>query len=315
MQSPVRNILCATDFSRHGIDVIRFSAGLSRALDARLQVFHAVCHGRTPGTDSTPHPSESARARRTEKIRRQVQSILGDRATPWDAIVRFGDPVDEISAVTRSEAVDLVVAASYGLPGWKRFLLGTVVESMAAVLDTPLWVMPAGRDAATLPREVLIACELTEDDHPLYRWATPLAAAFESRMHWVNVAESPVYPEMVEPDTGPYGETQQILQERLNQQLIARQPTSPRVKSQSRTAVLTGNAGEALITYARRQSVDLIVAGLHRKPSSGKHQISSTALALLRRAPCAVMTVPLGTADPDRFRRQRYGRQKRNAEP
>lgn len=314
MPTPIQTILCAADFSRHGLEVIRFAATLARCLGARLRVFHAVCHGRPPGTAPTRQPSEAMRVRKTEQIRQQVQSILADRGAAWEVLVRFGDPVDEIAGVTRSERADLVIAASYGLPGWKRFLLGTVVESMASVLDIPLWVMPANADAPAPPKEVLVACELTDDDSRLYALASPLAETFQSRIHWVNVAESPVYPDLIEPDSGPYGETQQTLQDRLRQQLIERQPESLRRKDQSRTAVVTGNAGEALITYVRRHRIDLIVAGVHRKPAGARKQISTTALALLRRAPCAVLAVPMGAVDEFAFRRRRYGRQKRSSD-
>jgi len=315
MPTPIHTILCAADFSHHGSEVIRFSADLARQLAARLQVFHAVTQGPTPGTAATRRPTESARTRQTEQIRLQIQSILADRSASWEAVIRFGDPVDEIAAVVGGNGIDLVVAASYGLSGWKRMLLGTVVESMAAVLNVPLWVLPANRSVPPLPQDILIACELTADDPAVYELAVVLAESFESRTHWVNVAESPVYPEMIEPEAGPYGEVQQILQQRLQQQLIERQPSSLRLEGRCRTAILTGNAGEALIDYAHRHQIDLIVAGVHRKQSAGKTQISSSSLDLLRRAPCAVLTVPLGPADGFDFRRRRYGRQSRSTKP
>jgi len=315
MQRPIHTILCATDFSRHGVEIVRFSAELAQALGSKLQVFHAVCHGRPPGSAPTRIPAEPQRTRQIEQIRTRIRSILTDRPTPWEAVVRFGDPVAEVAAVAGSDTVDLVVAASYGLPGWKRLLLGTVVESMAAVLDIPLWVAPSQHARPALPKEILVACELTVDDPPIQELAVGLAEAFQSRLHWVNVAESPVYPGMIEPDAGPYGEMQQKLQDRLQQQLVERQPAALRRQGRSQTAVLTGNAGEALISYARRQSIDLIVAGVHRRASSGKFQLSSTSLTLLRRAPCAVLTVPLGAGDEHGFRRRRYGRKKMENQP
>jgi nucleotide-binding universal stress UspA family protein len=60
------------------------------------------------------------------------------------------------------------------------------------------------------------------------------------------------------------------------------------------TAVLTGPPAREIVQYARRQHVDLIVMGTHGRTGVSRALLGSVAEAVVRRAPCRVLTVPDG---------------------
>lgn len=58
------------------------------------------------------------------------------------------------------------------------------------------------------------------------------------------------------------------------------------------TVLLSGRAGRAIVTYARDKHVDLIVIGTHGRTGVSHAILGSVAEAVVRAAPCLVMTVP-----------------------
>lgn len=72
------------------------------------------------------------------------------------------------------------------------------------------------------------------------------------------------------------------------------------------SAILHGPPARAIVEYARRQHIDLIVMGTHGRTGVSRAVLGSVAEAVVRRAPCRVLTVPDGvgidvlTADAER---------------
>jgi nucleotide-binding universal stress UspA family protein len=56
-------------------------------------------------------------------------------------------------------------------------------------------------------------------------------------------------------------------------------------------AVLTGNAAAAILRYAEREKIDLIVLGTHGRTGLTRVFMGSVAEAVLRSAPCQVLTI------------------------
>ena len=60
------------------------------------------------------------------------------------------------------------------------------------------------------------------------------------------------------------------------------------------TAIMTGRPAPAIVEYAMRHDTDMIVMGTHGRTGVSRALLGSVAEAVVRRAPCLVLTVPAG---------------------
>jgi len=296
MDTSFETILCATDFSKFSKPVVAYAAKLARRLDARLVIFHAISYPRNP-LHGTAAPRKSGEPYGPEKrAQERIERLMQGCPANWQAVIRHGAPVDEIHKYVTRHATSLVVAASYGLPAWKRLLLGTVVEQLARSLPVPVLVVSPGSRIASEDDiaidNILVCCDLKKHDAPLFDFALPFSQAFDAGMHFVHAVAAPLDTDVIDPTAGPYEEVQQVLQEQLSERLIHHLPEDVRNRPAITTAVLPGIAAELITAYAREKRIDLIIVGVLKRSVLKKVLIGSTTETLLRRAPCAILTVP-----------------------
>jgi nucleotide-binding universal stress UspA family protein len=58
-------------------------------------------------------------------------------------LVLTGNPGDEIARTAEEEGVDLIVIATHGLTGWRRFISGSVAEKVVRLSSCPVLTIPA----------------------------------------------------------------------------------------------------------------------------------------------------------------------------
>ena len=143
MDFKVNNILCAVDFSKFSQPVLDYATGLAQGFDTDVTVFHALNIPRIPLPDDAICAPGTDEAEQIENARMRIAHLVGNRPINWRMVIRSGDPVEAIDVYARDQDIGIVVAASYGLSGWKRFLGGTIVEALARTLARPLLVVRA----------------------------------------------------------------------------------------------------------------------------------------------------------------------------
>jgi len=213
----------------------------------------------------------------------------------WEPVVRFGDPVEQTMAVVDTLPPCLLVSASHGLSGLKRFFVGTVVERLSRMVDCPMLVIkPANGDSKGKVgdfRSAIVSC----DAHGYWNRLPPLLNLLQpdptSSLHLVHALEGPVDMPLDEPISA-YAQSQQILQDRLTRQLQrkARQlfPEDKPLTIQ----VAPGDPEALVLREAQTYGADLIVVGVRPSWRMGRLISGSTTEALLRHGPCSVLTVP-----------------------
>jgi K+-sensing histidine kinase KdpD len=65
------------------------------------------------------------------------------------------------------------------------------------------------------------------------------------------------------------------------------------------TALLSGRPAREIVRYARENGVDLIVVGTHGRTGVTRALVGSVAEAVVRLAPCSVLTVPVSAAQAE----------------
>lgn len=298
-------ILCAVDFSKFSKATIDYAIGLAQGLGAHVTIFHSLSFPRTPLQGESDCRPGTAVPEQAAKAVSRIEEMMPDRPGPWETVVRCGDPVDAIVDYTEANDIGLVLAASYGLSGWKRFLMGTVIEALSRTLRRPLLVVrPSRRRGAVNPgpgplrlKNILLCCDLSSTTLMLYPYAEKFSRHFGAKMHIVHAMSTPVQEDLVDPTTAPYAEVQHNLQTQLHARLRNRMPKRFRQNSAFTTAVIPGNPSDSLQDYASVHAIDLIIVGVRPRGSFQKILIGSTTETMIRHAPCDVLTIPCKAAE------------------
>ena len=293
----MQKIVAAIDFSKYSTAVVHHAVGLSTRFDAKLFVFHAISFPRNEMYGTASNDRSISADDKASRASARIDTLMEKRNADWQQIIRFGDPVEEVARFAEETEADLVIAASHGISGWRRLLLGTVVERLARYLTRPLLVIRRARQpkiAGDLKlSRIVVSCDLTEGAATLLDYALKLATSFDAELHLVHAIEAPINASIMDPTAAPYGEVQNALQQRISDQLVTLIADRGNTAITIKPVVLPGLPYEEILEYASVHAADLIIVGVRKRQSVEKWLIGSTTEALLRHAVCPVYSVPL----------------------
>lgn len=144
-----KRILCPTDFSEPSYVALREAVDLARHFGADLYVVHVTRPSpmvvATAVTDPplvmapttiSEHQQQVLLA--TEAELRQVVSVMVPDDVPAHPVVEVGDPARRIASLAEERHVDLIVMATHGQTGWRRFVSGSVAEKVVRYSTMPV---------------------------------------------------------------------------------------------------------------------------------------------------------------------------------
>jgi nucleotide-binding universal stress UspA family protein len=143
---------------------------------------------------------------------------------------------------------------------------------------------------------ILLPVDFTDASREALRYARLVAATFGSELHLLHVVpdarREPWAGEVIGLDLDALTE-EWVRDAGIRLQGIVRglKSTHP-----VRTSVRLGTAPEQIVAYAAEQQIDLVVIGAHRDRKAQDWLRGSVAERVVRRAACAVLTVPGGAA-------------------
>ena len=296
MPMTIQAIVCAIDFSSFSPIVVRHGVAIARRAGVRLYLIHAVYDPQDGAHPTAVFERGGDLAHLTEDARQRIQALMADAAVDWEAVVRFGEPVEQTVAFVNSLPPCLVVSASHGVSGFRRFFIGTVVERMTRALNGPMLVVKPGEGEDHHRfngfRSAVVSC----DGHGYWQRTAPLLPLLQSdaasRIHMVHAMEGPMEEVMTDSDAVSYGQVQQALQERLDRRLRAQGRRLFPHADQLSVAIAPGVPQEMVLRIAQERSSDVIVVGVRRSGKVSRWISGSTTETVLRRSPCSVLTVP-----------------------
>jgi nucleotide-binding universal stress UspA family protein len=298
MDIHLRTILCAIDFSEFASQAIPYAVGLSKSFGAHLLVFHSVNINEDQLFASPIAEYEEELQRLARKALKNIEKIMVPYEINWSPVVTKGNPVDKVEEIVGQAEVDLVIAASHGLSGIKRLLLGTIVERMARELNCPFLIIrrqkrfkPSEDKVHFALKNVVVGCDLSPDSSPVLEYARYFAKTFNSSIHLLYTMESPVDENFIDKTDGPYDEVQQILINRMHDRLLDLYPITTGEGFTVKAVLKTGIPGEALVQYSKQQAADLMIVGIKRHGTIEKFLVGSTTEAVIRHSTCPVLVV------------------------
>jgi nucleotide-binding universal stress UspA family protein len=206
-----------------------------------------------------------------------------------------GEPVEELVRLAASRRIDLIIAPSKGISGFKRLYTGTIVERLVRRINKPVLVIRPGiqprPSAGTCLKQVMAGIS-PDGQRIIVSRSAQAARLFDAGLHLVQVMEAPP-----DNENEPYEIAQLHAQKDILQDLMAVAQTENLPVDRITADVLTGIPGEVIDAYAAKIGADLIVVGVRRTGVLKKTLIGSTTEALLRHSRCSILTLPVA---PDR---------------
>ncbi|PAP80652.1 hypothetical protein B1759_04545 [Rubrivirga sp. SAORIC476] len=290
----LRTVVAAIDFSPGAAVALVRAADLARRSGAVLHLLHAdvLFHASGDGAAPDAVPASALRVR----VERFAMETLGlrdadglDRLEPTVAVVR---DVSVHAAVLRYLGAvnpDLLVVGTHGRSGLSRALLGSVAEALVASAPCPVLTVPE-RGAVDGPgpeAPVLVGVDFSERSRGALAAGCVLAEATGAPVEVVHVVR----------DAGPYpGLAPHILslvdfdpeqgaavRERLER-------FAATVCSPAALHVGLGAPGRLVAALASERGAGAVVLGTHGRTGLAR-LIGSVSEAVIRRAPCPVLTL------------------------
>jgi nucleotide-binding universal stress UspA family protein len=296
MPMTIQAIVCAVDFSSFSPLVVGHAVALARRAGLRLFLFHAVHDPQDEVHPTALFERGGDLAQLTGDAKQRIQALMTDAGVDWEAVVRFGEPVEQTVAFVNHMPPCLVVSASHGVSGFRRFFIGTVVERLTRALNRPMLVIKPcdGEEKNRINgfHSAVVSC----DNHGYWQRIAPLLPLLQpdtdSRVHLVHAMEGPMEKVITDADAVSYGQAQQALQEHLKRRLHEAGQRMFAHADQLFVTTAPGVPQEMVLRIAREQMSDILVVGVRRSGKVNRWISGSTTEALLRRAPCCVLTVP-----------------------
>lgn len=141
-----RTILVATDFSEHSETALKYAVELGRILDATLHVIHVVAVLPMIAPDVGIAYSSGMLESLTKTAEGELDKLVArfrGRVAMGPPRLEVGDARDVIDKVAEHIGADLIVMGTHGRRGVRRFLLGSVAESVVRTAPCPVLTVPS----------------------------------------------------------------------------------------------------------------------------------------------------------------------------
>lgn len=140
--TPIRKILCPTDFSDVAEHAVVYARDLAEKLDAKLVLLHVYELFRlalpVEGAVAAPPTWAGELSDRCQRMLEDTASRYRGGGVAVTTLLRVGRAADEIARVAESEGADLVVVGTHGRTGASRLLLGSVAERVVRTSTVPV---------------------------------------------------------------------------------------------------------------------------------------------------------------------------------
>lgn len=145
MPREFKTILCGTDFSEASYLALEYGLRFAKNSDGTLIVTHVV---HVPAGDLLGEQAYTLNFAEAEaRVRKMLTEVHQTRLGSYpkcELRVDIGDPAEQLLALARDRAVDLVITATHGRSGLKHLIMGSVAEKVIRHAPCPIFVVRAG---------------------------------------------------------------------------------------------------------------------------------------------------------------------------
>jgi nucleotide-binding universal stress UspA family protein len=143
---PIKKIISPTDFSELSDLGLKAAIELAEHFAAELLVVHVVAPLSAAATSAAPAAHYLPEV--METIRNNAETLLQEmmekkvpKTLRSKSILLEGSPSDEITEYAKEVGADLIVIATHGQSGWRRFMFGSVTEKVMRIAKLPVLII------------------------------------------------------------------------------------------------------------------------------------------------------------------------------
>jgi len=332
MRIEPKKIMCAIDFSDFSDMVVTYGKVLAKEFNSTLCLCHIVPGSVMVAGHISPYVDYSAIEEEQSRNARDRLVKIGEQFDQdCEIFVGSGYPAEQIAQIARENDVDMVIAATYGGSGVKRFLIGSVTDRLVKILPCPLVILnPSKQNLNSLPekkitfKKILVGCDFSEGSQLAFDYALSLAQEFQTKLYLAHVVRPVDQADLMSPkyvDTGQKDcpawdmadymelkgdakiwefQKKKSLFNKLEDLLSNMLPKDCENWCDPTIVILQGAPYKELISYAQKEEVDMIVLGIHGHNLFEKFLVGSTTDRIINRAPCPVLAVRKTKEIPDK---------------
>lgn len=298
MRKPLDRILCATDFSDVSRAVVPYGIEMVKKLSAKLYICHIIDLSPVSVYGESVFDPVSYQSYFMDFARNEMENQLSGEDLDWEPLISIGQTTEEIARFVSENAINLVIAATHGRSGLKRFFLGSVTERLMRTLPCPLLVLRAEETAEAADRpshfpfkNILVAYDFSKDSEEAFYTSLSMAQEFEANLHIVHVVEPSAYKDFFRSPADSSEELPRDIRDSLTENMLSMVPSEAFNWCDIRTQILVGKPYAELVGYAGRNDIDLISLGVRGHGKVEELLVGSTTDRAIRRAPCPVLSV------------------------
>ena len=275
---PFRHLAVGIDLSNDSGVAGRWAGALARRLGAGVTMISVdeLADVDTHGSEEIAHAVQARRAGIDEQLANFEERFFGGVEVRTEVIE--GEAAEGLLGGAESAGADLVVVGTHGMTGLRRFLLGSVAEEVATTCQTS--VLLARRAPGF--RRILCAIDLEPGCERLVAAAVSLLDS-DGELELMHAWDLPLGIEQLyrRVDRSARSALSRGIEDRLADLAAAEAATGVRVV----TNQVNRRARVAVLARLEEEAFDLALVGGR---TTG---IGSTARAIVRHAPCAVLVV------------------------
>jgi nucleotide-binding universal stress UspA family protein len=323
MRIQPKEIMCAIDFSDFSHLILSYGKALASEFHAKLYVCHILPDMVMLSSHGQAYiASEKVSRERLENTKARIGELVKKYGIDAQIIVSPGHPADEITKIVQERNIDLVIAATHGGSGFKRFLIGSVTDRLVKTLTCPLLVLharedhPSLREKFKIPLErILIGCDFSPASDLAFEYGLSLAQEFQAELHLVHVIKPQKHIELTTTDylkiqegdylgrnrsdfldlqqkaTDDEWERRSRLLKHIEGQLANMVPEESRNWCTPVITLLEGQPYTELINYAEIKKADMMVLGIQGHSLLEQFLVGSTTDRVISRSTCPVLAV------------------------
>lgn len=303
-------ILFATDGSHGSAAAEAYACGLAQSWGASLTVMSVLEF--PPGMN----PDYTVNRLYLDELMKDVTTKLMDLKARAVALgisvqsyVATGIPSEEVSAVARTQGVELIVVGTRGKTGLEHILLGSTAERIIRMAPCPVLTVPMVKQRAegssgtekpsTITKRMLVPVDFSDCSLNAFEYGPLIAQRAKISMTLLHVLEPVSYGlDFTLPHVAEHESSKTAVTKRLSE--LASTLTAVGLTSDS--LISGGLPVDSILDMARAQSIDMIVMGTHGRRGLSHTLFGSVAEAVLRRSSCPVLTVRSPKLPPDHHR-------------
>lgn len=298
MAGGMKKILLATDFSDCAKQAQDYAIFLAGDWKAELTFFHVLEFqpGMDPDLPVNRMYLDQLRAESDRQLS-QLVDTAGQRGLAVKARQVTGLPSQQIIQEAGRDQPDLIVVGTHGRSGLAHVLLGSTAERVVASAPCPVLTVRRGVDtpepasdqtARPNIRAILVPLDFSDCSREALDYAARMAGHFGAALTLLHVVEPVSYGldfTLVPSRQGPEMRAQ------LEARMAALTATLAAPWLTIDSVIRGGTPASSILDLAGQRPYDLIVMGTHGRRGLAHLTTGSVAEAVLRRAPCPVLTV------------------------